>query len=94
MTPGRCVHPEKLCSRAAYQPPPVEQARSIAGVIMRALDRERARRAARIHRILLLTAVCPANPQVPLNAQAMVYPVWEQALLWLRLPLRPCSSWA
>ena len=38
--------------------------------------------------ILLLVAVFPANVQMLLLAQGARAPLWEQVLLWLRLPLQ------
>lgn len=49
---------------------------------------DRTRRAAGIGLVLLLIAVWPANLQMLLNAHAADRPAWEQALLWLRLPLQ------
>ena len=52
------------------------------------------RRAAGFGLIFLLLAVWPANVQMLLNARADDKPVFEQALLWLRLPLQiPLVLW-
>ena len=48
----------------------------------------RTRRAAGIGLVVLLIGVWPANLQMLLKAQAEHRPAWEQALLWLRLPLQ------
>lgn len=46
------------------------------------------RRAAGVGLILLLVAVFPANVQMLLLARGAGAPLWEEVLLWLRLPLQ------
>jgi uncharacterized membrane protein len=46
------------------------------------------RRAAGLGLISLLVAVFPANVQMLLLAQRSGAPMWQQVLLWLRLPLQ------
>jgi len=43
--------------------------------------------------IALLVAVFPANLQMLASARAVHSPAWEQALLWMRLPLQPLLMW-
>ena len=43
--------------------------------------------------IALSIAVLPANLQMLLNYQAAGAPAWQQALLWLRLPLQGLLIW-
>ncbi|MEO8090096.1 MAG: hypothetical protein ABI703_07360 [Gemmatimonadales bacterium] len=50
--------------------------------------RTRWRKAAGLGLILLLVAVFPANVQMLLLAQGASVPGWQEALLWLRLPLQ------
>jgi len=50
------------------------------------------RKAAAWALIALLVAVFPANLQMLASARAA--PTWEQALLWMRLPLQPLLIWA
>lgn len=43
--------------------------------------------------ILLLLAVWPANFQMLWNARAAGAPAWQEALLWLRIPLQLALVW-
>jgi uncharacterized membrane protein len=49
------------------------------------------RRAAGVGLMLLLVAVFPANAQMLLNAREAGTSIWNEALLWLRLPLQGFS---
>ncbi len=51
------------------------------------------RRPAGLGLIALLVAVFPANVQMLVDARAHGSPGWQEAVLWLRLPLQALFIW-